>query len=66
MSPLRVRIPSLRNINRITVEFKSVKLIAHNFLQIILIESQWNLNNNTWGNDVRESVILIESQWNLN
>ena len=32
----------------------------------ILIESQWNLNDNTSGRRMAEDTILIESQWNLN
>ena len=32
----------------------------------ILIESQWNLNDNNYIVHVAYIIILIESQWNLN
>ena len=34
--------------------------------EIILIESQWNLNDKRAFNHRKQRRILIESQWNLN
>ena len=57
----------LVNINRITVEFKSHDFhVCDVYRCIILIESQWNLNQNTMKLGECTHAILIESQWNLN
>ena len=54
------------HINRITVEFKFCKRLEHWLYIRILIESQWNLNDDFLYNTILISSILIESQWNLN
>ena len=53
-------------INRITVEFKSSKRTVKDNSDAILIESQWNLNENEFFALAEGKNILIESQWNLN
>ena len=43
------------------------KVFLHNnFLRLILIESQWNLNQHCACLQLESVLILIESQWNLN
>ena len=56
----------IEDINRITVEFKFASWSVFNFPYLILIESQWNLNEAWMVCMIIEGCILIESQWNLN
>ena len=62
----REYLKSVQYINRITVEFKCPRLFPRNFAFLILIESQWNLNDKLSELGSAISEILIESQWNLN
>ena len=54
------------NINRITVEFKLSLQSPRIMEDMILIESQWNLNYKHFVSFTLSENILIESQWNLN
>ena len=54
------------HINRITVEFKFSLTKSKALPDLILIESQWNLNFNNFYFPPLLLFILIESQWNLN
>ena len=56
----------IQDINRITVEFKFAGAVCIFCDICILIESQWNLNEDVRREQSRSRAILIESQWNLN
>ena len=58
-------IKQLIHINRITVEFKTLRGGNCFFFPVILIESQWNLKGTDDRGKSNSSFILIESQWNL-
>ena len=47
------------------MEFKLWKYNSNDVRRLILIESQWNLNDRRSCTGTEAIVILIESQWNL-
>ena len=66
MSQQEKKIFSSVHINRITVEFKFLRVSLYYPFSSILIESQWNLNSFVHSRNLDRESILIESQWNLN
>ena len=55
----------LPGINRIRLEFKGIPVYTCSFTPSVLIESDWNLKEESYRYWVKTFNVLIESDWNL-